>query len=215
MNVRFVIKIGKVKTLQAPNFIMIMLPALIFSETGWACPKHSDVSAGVRVDFRNGSHEIHTRFGENVVASDSFSDEGKRWTSKVTSYGIFETEITYFDESGSEEEASYEFSYSFDPSAYFPISEGASVRGRQFELADFGEQFTNRYRVDIGEATGVRIGECVYTGLPVSFTYGSWWDQDEDQGVYISELGVLLEGDVSNQTGMKWMQDASIAVVTE
>jgi len=194
---------------------MVVVLALIFSGASWACPTHSDVSVGVRIDFRNGSHDIHTRLGKNVVASDFFSDEGKRSTSKVTSYGVFETESTFFDETGSEREASYEFSYSFDLSAHFPISEGSSVRGRQFELADFGEQFTDRYRVDIGEAISVRIGECGYTGLPVSFFYGSWWNQDEDHGVYISELGILLDANVNNQARMKWMQDASITVIGE
>lgn len=195
--------------------IAVAVSVLILPNVSYGCPTSDDLSAGIRVLFSTGWYEVHSQIDNQRIVSVTYTDTNKASESRVMTYGVFETEFTFFDEESGKLQARHEFSYSFEPSDHFPISEEVSVRGRQLEIADDGEQYTNRYRVEMGSEVSVLIGDCPYVGIPVFHNYGSWWDQDQDQGVYFPEIGIYLDGDVSVPIGVQWMREASIGTLSE
>ncbi|MEP3846494.1 MAG: hypothetical protein ABJM43_14265 [Paracoccaceae bacterium] len=183
-------------------FGFIALSISVIPNVSFGCPTKDDLSSGIRILYGTGWYTVYLRLDENRIAEVEYTDGHVVFAKNVYTHGVFEVELSDFGRTNGTQNSKYTFSYSFDLSNHVPISEETIVTGTQFETGINGEKWDGFYRVDMGTAINIPIGECSYDGIPIVHTYGQWWDDDHSLGVYFPLIGIYMStGDVIDFNG--------------
>lgn len=175
------------------------------------CVSLQDVSSGIRLQLEDGQYSDFLVSEDGILKVKDFSSDGRLTRSTEYAQGVLETKFTEYDDAGIKPVYEVNFDYSFSlPKTPRPSS---SVRGTRFENVSDGGTFTDRLKMSFSSPKPIYIGGCEYRSLTVTQRFGWPWDSDEDIQVFLYELGLFIDFDISIEINRDILKAASISVL--